>query len=100
METPRPFSGTPIPPNEPTRLHNAPTRVDTTSAPPFSRLLAPIAALVVIVLAFHLIAQPDLASLFGDLFVRLMTLVVVLAAAGLVVLWRYKLAGSSTLVAT
>jgi eukaryotic-like serine/threonine-protein kinase len=99
METPRPFSGTPIPPNELTRLHNAPSRVDSTSAPPFSRLLAPIAALVVIVLAFHLIAQPDLVSLFGDLFIRLLTLGVVLAAAGLVVLWRYKLAGSSTLVA-
>ncbi|MGE5833955.1 MAG: serine/threonine-protein kinase [Acidobacteriota bacterium] len=99
METPQPFSGTPIPPNELTRLHHAPSRVESRVAPPFSRLLAPIAALVVIALAFHLIAQPDLASVFGDLLVRLLTLLVVILAASLVAIFRYQLAGSSTLVA-
>jgi hypothetical protein len=52
----------------------------------------------VIALAFHLIAQPDLASIFGDLLVRLLTLLVVITAATLVAISRYQLAGPATLV--
>jgi serine/threonine-protein kinase len=98
MDTLEPFSGTRISPDEATRLHQTPARHAKKTPPPFSRLLLPIAALVLIVIAFQQMAQPDLAAVYRDPIVRLMTLAVVLAAAGLLAAYRYRLVLPSTLV--
>ena len=98
MDTLEPFSGTRISPDEATRLHHTPARAEKKTPPPFSRLLVPIGALVLIVIAFQQMAQPDLAGLYRDPVIRLMTLAVVLGAAGLIAAYRYRLVLPSTLV--
>ena len=97
MDKPEPFSGTRIPPDEATRLHHAPARVERKPPPPFSRLFLPIAALVLVVIAFQQIAQPDLGRCTRDPVIRLVTLAVALATAGLFALFRYELVLPSTL---
>jgi len=97
MDNPEPFSGTRIPPDEATRLHHAPARVERKRPPPFSRLFLPIAALVLVVIAFQQIAQPDLGRVYADPVIRLVTLAVALATAGLVAAFRYELVLPSTL---
>jgi serine/threonine-protein kinase len=98
MDKSEPFSGTRISPDDATRLHHAPARVERMPPPPFSRLLLPTAALVVIVVAFQQLAQPDLAAVYRDPVIRLVTLAVALATAGLVAAYRYRLVLPSTLV--
>ena len=97
MDTPERFSGTRISPDEPTRLHHAPARIERQPPPPFARLLLPIAALTLIVIAFQQMAQPDLAAVYRDPVIRLVTLAVVLGTAGLVAAYRYELVSPSTL---
>jgi serine/threonine-protein kinase len=97
MDKPEPFSGTRISPDEPTRLHHAPARHERKPPPPFARLLLPIAALALIVVAFQQMAQPDLAAVYRDPVIRLVTLAVVLATAGLLAGYRYELVPASTL---
>jgi serine/threonine-protein kinase len=97
MDTQEPFSGTRISPDEPTRLHHAPARHERKPPPPFARLLLPIAALTLIVIAFQQLAQPDLAAVYGDPVIRLVTLAVVLGIAGLLAAHRYELVPESTL---
>ncbi len=97
MDKPEPFSGTQISPSEPTRLQHAPARSARKPRPPFARLLLPIAALTVIVIAFQQMAQPDFAAVYRDPVIRLLTLAVVLGAAGLVAAYRFELVFESTL---
>jgi serine/threonine-protein kinase len=97
MDTPERVSGTRISPDEPTRLHHSPARIEAKPPPPFARLLLPIAALVLIVVAFQQMAQPDLAAVYRDSVIRLATLAVVLGIAGLLAAYRYDLVSTSTL---
>jgi serine/threonine-protein kinase len=64
---------------------------------PASRQLVPIGALVVLVIAFQLITQPDLVAVYRDPVIRLVTLLAVLAAAGLLALRHYKVVHPGTL---
>jgi serine/threonine-protein kinase len=61
------------------------------------RLLLPIAALVVLVISFQQIAQPDLAAVYRDPVIRLVTLLAVLAAAGLFAFRHYQVVHHTTL---
>ena len=96
MDTPEPFGGTRISPARPPPPHT-PVRVEKEDTSAFSRLLVPIAALVLLVIAFQQMAKPDLAGVYRDPVIRLMTLAVVLGAAGLVAAHRYRLVLPSTL---
>jgi eukaryotic-like serine/threonine-protein kinase len=68
------------------------------SALQLSRFILPVAALIVLVVSFQQIAQPDVAAVYRDPLIRLITLAAVLGAFGLFALHQYKLALASTLV--
>ena len=60
------------------------------------RVVLPVAALVVLVVSFQQVVQPDLAAVYRDPLVRLITLAAVLLALGLLALHYYGQALPST----
>ena len=58
----------------------------------------PIAILVVLIVSFQQVAQPDLAAVYRDPLIRLITLAAVLLALGLFALHRYQIVLPSTLL--
>ena len=91
---------------EPTRLaaadpaarQRARSGAQQQSSSELSRLLLPIAGLVVLVITFQQIAQPDLGVVYRDPVIRLVTLAAVLMAAGLYALRRFDIVSAPTLL--
>ena len=82
---------TPLAASDLTAASRARAQVQRQTSSEFTRLLLPIAALVVLVITFQQIAQPDLAAVYRDPIIRLITLATVLMAAGLYALRHYRL---------
>jgi serine/threonine-protein kinase len=71
---------------------------DESQSPAFSRRLIPIAALGFLAVSFQLVAQPELATVYRDPLILLVTLTAVLLALGIYALQRFGLAFPSTLL--
>jgi serine/threonine-protein kinase len=93
-----PIGPTPLTAANPAAFQRARSGVQQHSSSELSRLLLPIAGLVVLVITFQQIAQPDLGAVYRDPVIRLTTLAAVLMAAGLYALRRFEVVGAPTLL--
>jgi len=93
-----PIGPAPLTAADPAAFRRARSGVQQESSSELSRLLLPIAGLVVLVITFQQIAQPDLGVVYRDPVIRLVTLVAVLLAAGLYALRRFDVVSAPGLL--
>ena len=74
------------------------SKVGQQTSSEFSRLILPTAALMVLVITFQQVAQPDLVAVYRDPVIRLITLLALLAGAGLLALRYYEVVHRATLL--
>jgi tRNA A-37 threonylcarbamoyl transferase component Bud32 len=95
---PEPFSPAPLVAAALTPGRRTPASVEASTAPSRLRRVLPTAILVVLIVSFQQMAQPDLAAVYRDPLIRLITLAAVLAVLGVAALYRYKTVLPSTLI--
>jgi hypothetical protein len=98
MDRLQPAGSGPVPPAGLTHISRTRGGAAERASPRVARFVLPAAALLVLVISFQQIAQPDLAAVYRDPLIRLFTLAAVLLALGLAALHHYALVLPSTLL--
>ena len=98
MDLPEPFSPAPLLAADITPGRRTPASVQESTSPARSRFVLPTAILVVLIVSFQQMTQPDLAAVYRDPLIRLITLAAVLFAIGLAALRRYEIVLPSTVI--
>ena len=98
MDLPEPFSPAPLLAADLTPGRRTSASVHNSSSPTRVPFVLPIAILVVLIVSFQQVSQPDLAAVYRDPLIRLFTLAAVLIALGLFALHRYQIVLPSALL--
>src|SRR5262245_6533475 len=97
METVQPSTQASLPAPNVSRMTRTSSGGQAGSARQLASFILPIAAVIVLVVTLQQIAQPDVAAVYRDPLIRLVTLAAVLLGIGLLVLHQYQLVLTATL---
>src|SRR5262245_4601943 len=97
MDTLQPTTPASLPAPNLSRMTRTSSGGQAGTARQLASFILPIAAVIVLVVTLQQIAQPDVAAVYRDPLIRLVTLAAVLLAIGLLALHQYQLVLTSTL---
>jgi eukaryotic-like serine/threonine-protein kinase len=96
MDRLQPFTPATVPAPDLTRVSRTTAAGPDSGGRQLARFVLPIAGLIVLVVTLQQIAQPDVASVYKDLLIRLVALAAALLGVGLFAVHHYRLALPST----
>src|SRR5262245_16943440 len=97
MDTLQPTTQASLPPPNLSRMTRTSSGGQASTVRQLASFILPIAAVIVLAVTLQQIAQPDVAAVYRDPLIRLVTLAAVLLAIGLLAVHQYQLMLPSTL---